>query len=73
MLEKVSRVILGENVNVPIGMDVSTIANLKFPLLTSVLVERSFSAFKIILIDKRQRLTVENLEKNSDDVGLLCK
>lgn len=63
MLEKVSRVISGESVNVPVSIDVSIVPNLKFAPLTSVSVERSFSAFKMILSDKRQRLTVENLEK----------
>lgn len=63
LLEKVSRVISGESVNVPVSIDVSIVPNLKFAPLTSVSVERSFSAFKMILSDKRQRLTVENLEK----------
>ncbi|KAJ4450490.1 hypothetical protein ANN_01915 [Periplaneta americana] len=61
--EKVSRVISGESVNVPVSIDVSIVPNLKFAPLTSVSVERSFSAFKMIFSDKRQRLTVENLEK----------
>ncbi|KAJ4450658.1 hypothetical protein ANN_02087 [Periplaneta americana] len=71
LLEKVSRVISGESVNVPVSIDVSIVPNLKFAPLTSVSVERSFSAFKMILSDKRQRLTVENLEKNSG--GVLCR
>jgi len=36
---------------------------LKFAPLSSVDVERSFSRFKLILSDRRQRLTEENLEK----------
>lgn len=44
-------------------MNDADIANLKFAPTANVDVERSFSVYKNVLTDRRQRLTEENLNK----------
>lgn len=51
----------GSDVDHPLVMQHT--ARLKFAPVTSVDVERSFSAYKLILSDKRQSFTMENIEK----------
>lgn len=63
LLTKISRVLQGtyeENLE----MSPSTICKFKYAPITSVDVERTFSAYKQLLTDRRQSFAVENLEKH---------
>lgn len=60
---RVVQVLVGEGGEVPEEVGMRNVTKFKFAPITSVSVERSFSAFKMILTDKRHSLTVENLEK----------
>ncbi len=63
LLNKVNQVLQGEEVNLPPEMRPDAAASLKFCLIVSVDVERSFSQFKNILTDKRHGFTEGNLTK----------
>lgn len=68
VLVAVSKILTGEHSNRETNfvntLNPQQIASLKFAPITSVDVERSFSAYKEILSDRRQKFTVENLEKH---------
>ncbi|KAL7298128.1 hypothetical protein TKK_0009130 [Trichogramma kaykai] len=52
-----------ENIELPETVSPSIIPNFKYCPTISVDVERSFSAYKVMLNDRRRSLTMENLEK----------
>lgn len=62
-LSKISTILNGGNVS-DLDMDPASIAKFKYAPITSVEVERSFSAFKNILSDRRQNFTVEHIEQH---------
>lgn len=55
--------ILNGDFSKPVDMDPDTICKFKYAPITSCEVERTFSFYKHVLSDRRQNLTVENLEK----------
>lgn len=63
ILSTVCDAINGEDVLLPKEISLANVAKYKYAPVTSVSVERSFSAYKMVLSDKRQSLTTENLEK----------
>lgn len=62
-LQSIAKVLAGEDAQIPEQIILSDVPNYKFAPLTSCDVERSFSIYKTILSDRRQRLTEDNLEK----------
>ncbi|XP_040068526.1 uncharacterized protein LOC120841655 [Ixodes scapularis] len=62
VLKEVSKVLSGEHSRVPEGVEALNISKHKYAPLTSVDVERSFSAYKLVLSDKRQKFEPKNLE-----------
>ena len=60
-LEMIANVLQGEGTSLPNGMGPGEVANLKFCPTASADVERSFSQYKNILSDKRQRFTHSTL------------
>lgn len=63
-LTQISEILKGKFDNDSISLDSEIISNLKNASITSVDVERSFSAYKNILSDKRQSFLVANLENH---------
>lgn len=62
-LHKISRIYCGENIEGPEEIDSKLWSKFQFAPITSCDVERSFSAYKMILTDKRHNMTTQNLEK----------
>lgn len=62
-IKKIDAFINGTGQTLPEEGSVGMAPNFKYCPVTSVDVERSFSAYKLILSDKRHRFAVENLEK----------
>ena len=63
-LKSIRSIFLGENIkDFDFNLTLSQITSLKFAPVTSCDVERSFSAFKNVLTDKRTSLSEENLER----------
>lgn len=61
---KVGKILSGENtLATEIQISGNFWSKFKYAPVTSCDVERSFSAYKLILTDKRHNLTIENLEK----------
>ena len=63
VMVRIVNIMKGEGGEIPEEMEMSAVTSFKYAPVTSVSVERSFSAFKMILSDKRHSLCVENLEK----------
>lgn len=62
-IKKIDAFINGTGQTLPEEVSAGMAPNFKFCPVTSVDVERSFSAYKLILSDKRHKFAVENLEK----------
>lgn len=62
ILSKVSDILSGSEQE-DFDMDPNIVAKFKYAPITSVDVERSFSAYKNILTDRRHNLTMEHLEQ----------
>ena len=62
VLKNVSDILNGCNADLPEGFNPVTVSLFKHVPLTSADVERSFSAFKLILSNKRHKLTPQHLE-----------
>ena len=63
VLKRLHHVMNGDKLDLPSEIELKNACTFSYAPITSVCVERSFSAFKMILTDKRHCLTVENLEK----------
>lgn len=63
LFNQICGVLNGSSENVPAKIKPELISHFKFAPVTSCNVERSFSLYKNILTDKRQRLLPENIEK----------
>lgn len=61
-MKKIYTVLRGQNVE-DLDMEPNDIASMKFAPITSCDVERSFSAYKNILSDKRQNFSPNNLNQ----------
>ncbi|XP_077528186.1 uncharacterized protein LOC144139806 [Haemaphysalis longicornis] len=61
-LTELSEVLSGGHTAIPDGIKTSNVPKYKYAPLTSVDVERSFSAYKTILTDRRHNFKPENLE-----------
>ena len=59
----VVRILRGQDEDLPEGFSPSDIANMKYLPTVSVDVERSFSTYKLVLTDRRHRLTEENIRR----------
>jgi hypothetical protein len=64
ILQSVAKISSGGNGELSRNITPETGVMLKYAPVTSCDVERSFSAYKMVLSDRRHRLTPENLEKN---------
>lgn len=62
-IKKVNAFINGTSQILPEEVSAEMAPNFKFCPVTSVDVERSFSAYKLVLSDKRHKFAPENLEK----------
>lgn len=62
-IKKVNAFINGTGQTLPEEVSAEMAPNFKFCPVTSVDVERSFSAYKLILSDKRHKFSIENLAK----------
>lgn len=60
---KVAKILAGEGANSNVTLSPEAISSLKDAPITSCDVERSFSAYKMVLSDRRQNFTMANLEK----------
>lgn len=63
VLLDISNVLSGASPTIPETVKREFISKFKYAPITSCDVERSFSAYKLILTDKRHSLTVETMEK----------
>lgn len=63
LLAMISNYLNGQSLELPGNITYLIVPNFKYCPTTSVDVERTFSAYKMILTDKRQSLTADNLEK----------
>ena len=61
-LQHVGKILLGEEENLPAGMTITDVSNLKYTPVVSADVERSFSMYKLFR-DNRHKFTTENLSK----------
>lgn len=62
-IRKIDAFINGSGQTLPEEVSAGMAPNFKFCPVTFVDVERSFSAYKLILSDKRHKFAIENLEK----------
>lgn len=62
VLTEVSGVLAGEHSRIPVSVKPSNVPKYNYAPITSVDVERSFSAYKLILSDKRHNFESRNLE-----------
>lgn len=63
VLKEASEVLAGEHCRIPVSINPSNLPKYKYAPIASVDVERSFSAYKLILSDKRHNFEPGNLEK----------
>lgn len=63
VIAKIYNVLKGETIEGPEEVQPQYWSRFKYSPITSCDVERSFSAYKLILTDKRHQFTVQNLEK----------
>lgn len=63
VVEKIASVLEGQRTELPEAIKICDVSKYKFIPVTSCNVERSFSMYKMILTDRRHRLTEDNLEK----------
>ena len=61
--DDISKVLIGEGVQLPVGYMANEAGSLKFCPIASADVECSFSIFKNVFSDRRQSFTEENLAK----------
>jgi hypothetical protein len=61
MLAKVGNILCGNNKDLPEYFTPNLVVDMKFALLISVDVERSFSLCKQILIDRRTNTSTDNM------------
>ena len=61
---KVASILRGEDEIPPDGLTPSDIAGMKYLPTVTADVERSFSAYKLLLSDRRHRMTEENIRRH---------
>jgi hypothetical protein len=67
MLKKIKNILNGELIymaDLPEDLFINDLTYFKYALITSVNVERSFSAYKILLTKNRKSFKVNNIKKN---------
>ena len=62
-MQRVVKILEGEDSSLPDGMEPNDVTELKYCPITSVDLERSFSAFKLLFSDRRHNFTEENMSK----------
>ncbi|XP_022173387.1 uncharacterized protein LOC111035879 isoform X2 [Myzus persicae] len=67
MLKKIKNILNGELIDMkdlPEDLDINDLTYFKYAPITSVNVERSFSAYKTLLTNNRRSFKVENIKKH---------
>lgn len=64
IIQTIVDILRGERISKTLPWEPATVASMKFAPITSCDVERSFSAYKLLLRDNRKKFTPENIEKH---------
>jgi len=67
MLKKIKNILKGQLIDMkdlPENLDINDLTYFKYSPITSVIVERSFSAYKTLLTNNRRSFKFENIKKH---------